>query len=798
MKCADFLKVIICILIWTSGIASKNLAQKYFKEKEKEISLHLSLGNYYNALKVCDDLIQSKNLDKNQKYQLLTTKSKIHFWDENLNEFMRSASEAYRLKSNDKKIFRAYYYAQKAAYFHYFIVGDSAVMYSDKSLQIVKENRKDLDLIAAHFIYQIYGTTFLYRPKTFNNITQIELGERICQDISNYMDSAKYYIKNSNFFPQEKALIHRSMGNRLMDVANYKIRHHKADFTNYSIQMKYANDAIKEYEKGLIYLPKQEANFRRSLLALKALAYYCSNRQNKGNEILWPMIKNMSTDPEKFMLKSMTSSLYAVQYFTQNILSQKKYDPRIESVIKIYKKIRPWWIVHIGAKLKISKDSYGNSPSTMLTAINYWFQEVADKNYLSNKEILTMAIDNYYYFNNSVKRVFDFPLFKRILCQVEKNKSISSECKSFLSKFKFPGAFKIQSKLKRNEAILLKMEGALNNTFMILCTKNQIKINHFPRFPVFDNLLEVRDLNVFKDKAYENFLKLPFNKFFKNSKSIDKVYVAGDLDVPFDFMLLDKTGDFSTLNYFERKFNVIKMYNVFDFFQDENNSKTILNKLYVNKLTKKKSQVPFTENFLKEIKLNKVYVHSFNPSLFQKEGIIHLFGHTSLIENNQKYLKVTSLQQREQKMNKNYEIKTSLFVLNTCFAAYSRGLFFPDRDFQNNLISRGAKGVIASPFETVDQSSAYIFKQFYNYIFNGKTVEDALQLAKLDYLKTHKGTLAHPMYWSTYELTSNLKDLRMKLEVKEHGNNHYLFLLLFATLFLITIIFLRLLIEKFI
>jgi hypothetical protein len=496
----------------------------------------------------------------------------------------------------------------------------------------------------------------------------------------------------------------------------------------------------------------------------------------------------MSTDPEKYMLKSMTSSLYSVQYFTQNILSQKKYDHRIESVIKIYRKIRPWWIVHIGAKLKMSKDSYGNSPSTMLTSIIYWYREVAEKKILSNKEILTMAIDNYYYFSNSVNKAFDFPLYKRILRQAENNKSISRECKSFLSKFKFPGAFKIQAKLKRNEAILLKMEGALNNTFLILCTKNQIKINHFPRFPVFDNLLDVRDLNVFKDKAYENFLKLPFKKFFKNSKTIEKVYVAGDIDFPFDFMLLDKTGDFSSLNYFEKKFNVIKMYNVFDFFQAENDTKSIPNKIYINKLTQGNSQVPFTENSLKEIKLNKDYVYSFNPRLFQKEGIIHLFGHTSLIENNQKYLKVTSLQQREQKMNKNYEIKTSLFVLNTCYAAYSRGLFFPDRDFQNNLISRGAKAVIASPFETVDQSSAWIFKKFYRYLKQGITVEDALYNSKLDYLRCHKSSLAHPIYWSTYELTTNVRDLKLNFELDEESdfdNGIFIFSLIMFSLLII-------------
>ena len=41
------------------------------------------------------------------------------------------------------------------------------------------------------------------------------------------------------------------------------------------------------------------------------------------------------------------------------------------------------------------------------------------------------------------------------------------------------------------------------------------------------------------------------------------------------------------------------------------------------------------------------------------------------------------------------------------------------------------------------------------------SAENALQSAKLDYLKTHHGSLTHPMYWSTYELTSNVKDLRL-------------------------------------
>jgi hypothetical protein len=66
----------------------------------------------------------------------------------------------------------------------------------------------------------------------------------------------------------------------------------------------------------------------------------------------------------------------------------------------------------------------------------------------------------------------------------------------------------------------------------------------------------------------------------------------------------------------------------------------------------------------------------------------------------------------------------------------------------------------------VDQSSAYIFEKFYTYLDQGITAEDALQKAKMDYLKTHKGSLAHPIYWSTYELTTNVKDLRIAPKTK--------------------------------
>jgi hypothetical protein len=805
MKCADFLKVIICILIWTSGIASKNSSQKYFKEKEKEIASHLTLGNYFNALKVCDDLMQTKSVDKDQKYQLLTTKSKIHFWDENLNEFMRSASEAYRLKSKDKEIYRAYYYAQKAAYFHYHMIGDSTVIFMDKSMNILNANRDDMDLIPAYFIYQMYGTSYIYRPNEFRYKSKKESDNIYLSKVFTFMDSALFFLKNHQHFPNEKALVYRSIGSRIMDAAGYNIRNKKSDFSDYPRQMKIINAAIDSYNEGINCLPKTEDNLKRSLFALKALAYYCSNREKLGDELLWPIIKKFSGDPKKHILKSMNSSLYCVQYFTQSLLSKDKYDQRIETVFKIYKQIRPWWLMHnsrFGSKFK---DVYGNSPATILLAIYNRIFEWGKIKKLQKDETTELAIESYYVRsqliekeilkNNNTKKYFLF------LCELEKG-IFDSRILNFNKNTLWSSSLikNIRSKLKKNEAIILRSEGALNVLNYIIITHDDDQIIPEKKISEFENIINEKNPNIFKKKAIKNYALSPFSKYLNTHRNINKLYVANDVKVPFDLMITSNHGvNFSDFCYFKTKINVIQMFNVIDFFYSENRYDIISNKITIHKINKNHIEFPFIENELKKVQGNYNLKYSDDVKrIFEREGFAHVLGHSTFYNGESIYFNSISILRSRKSIECVSKIKSDVFILNTCFASVHRWPFISNRDFQNNLISRGAKGVIASPFETVDQSSAYIFKQFYNYIFNGKTVEDALQLAKLDYLKTHKGSLAHPMYWSTYELTSNVKDLRMKLEVKEHGNNQYLVLLLFASIFLITIIFFRLLIEKFI
>jgi hypothetical protein len=267
--------------------------------------------------------------------------------------------------------------------------------------------------------------------------------------------------------------------------------------------------------------------------------------------------------------------------------------------------------------------------------------------------------------------------------------------------------------------------------------------------------------------------------------------VAIDVKENFDNMIMDTIGDsFDKLNFFKRKINVIKIYNPIDFFA----KRTINESEIGNEI------VPYLINSDQQLDLlfSKDIFHQFGQKEFMnlekvklnEPGIAHIIGHGKLKLEKDKQSYTNELQSKQFKkvIKSNTDIKLDLLVLNFCFAAYKRNMFYPDRDLQNNLISHGTKAVIASPFETVDQSSAWIFKKFYSYLNKGIMVEDALHKAKLDYLKTHKGSSAHPIYWSTYELTTNVRHLKLNLESDEKSDYNKRVWLVSSIVFLLLVI----------
>jgi len=718
-------------------------------QAKAKIYSEIVLGHYNQALQQLNISLKEPSLKSNQRYELLTIKSKIYFWEEKLVAFFSSATEAYKLKKNESPVYEAYYFAQKAHYFHYQMVGDSMVIYAEKALNTLRTNWKDRQKIEYFFIYQIFSSIYLYKsvlPKEHRFLTEHEFKLFRLENVINYLDSALLYVKECSHFPQDKAIIYRSKGNRIMDVVGYQIRTSDKDLEYPTFKIKMAHRAINSYSIGMSMLDNKELVLKTGLKSLKALAFYSINESKKGDHQIWPLItkynsKNNASTAEKIAF------LHGIQYFTQNLIARKKYDPRIKKVINVYIQLLPFWYWQILAENNRLNDTYGDSPATMLLLIHTWHESISKSNRQLNNIIPNLILSNYLYYSQTAKNKF----------QTTRKNNPNEQLIHFNE---ILNIHNFQKRLKDDEALIIKIKSSMLKVNYLLVTRNAFYKKSFET-NADDNSksFNTKSVSEFKKDAFLNYRRTPFYSLL-NYKKFKTLYVAADIDENYDFMVTDLKGNsFDKLNFLKRKLNIIKLYNPIDFFSSTQNEENFIGRkiqpFYISRETIGK--LPFTESIFKQKVAGLYYIEQM------KIGTSHLLGHGELFTDKD----LDQFASKIQKYNlnnwfsKNHKIYSDLLILNFCFSGYKRTTFLPDRDLHNYLISKGAKAVIASPYQTVDQSSAYIFEKFYTYLDQGITAEDALQKAKMDYLKTHKGSLAHPIYWSTYELTTNVKDLRM-------------------------------------
>ena len=99
----------------------------------------------------------------------------------------------------------------------------------------------------------------------------------------------------------------------------------------------------------------------------------------------------------------------------------------------------------------------------------------------------------------------------------------------------------------------------------------------------------------------------------------------------------------------------------------------------------------------------------------------------------------------------NLNINACLTVLSACntgggvlrkgegIISLARGFFYA-----------GCPSVIMSLWEVEDESGAQIMSSFYKNLKKGKAKDEALRLAKLEYIEKSNSRRSHPHYWSGY------------------------------------------------
>ncbi|MGQ9621149.1 MAG: CHAT domain-containing protein, partial [Bacteroidales bacterium] len=69
-----------------------------------------------------------------------------------------------------------------------------------------------------------------------------------------------------------------------------------------------------------------------------------------------------------------------------------------------------------------------------------------------------------------------------------------------------------------------------------------------------------------------------------------------------------------------------------------------------------------------------------------------------------------------------------------------------------SFVLAGASSVIRTSWEINDETSSEIISSFYKHLSKGRRKDDALRLAKLDYLAGHPPLFLNPYYWAAYEI----------------------------------------------
>jgi hypothetical protein len=90
----------------------------------------------------------------------------------------------------------------------------------------------------------------------------------------------------------------------------------------------------------------------------------------------------------------------------------------------------------------------------------------------------------------------------------------------------------------------------------------------------------------------------------------------------------------------------------------------------------------------------------------------------------------------------------------------------------------GVPSLVISLWKVEDEATAKIMKNFYKYLKQGETKDEALRLSKLEYLHTTDPSGASPYYWSSFVNIGN-KD---PLHFNKPAMNYLWFLILLIPL----------------
>jgi CHAT domain-containing protein len=150
-------------------------------------------------------------------------------------------------------------------------------------------------------------------------------------------------------------------------------------------------------------------------------------------------------------------------------------------------------------------------------------------------------------------------------------------------------------------------------------------------------------------------------------------------------------------------------------------------------------------------------------------GILHLAMHTMIDDENPMYSKLAFEQgEGDNGLLNTYEIynmqiNSQLSVLSGCKTGVGKlvkgeGMLCLAKGF----MYAGCPSLVMTLWEIDDKSGSELMKSFYGYLSDGKAKDEALRLAKLDYINNSNNLKSNPYYWAGYINFGNQQPLLLK------------------------------------
>lgn len=734
----------------------------------------------------------------------------------------------------NKEIYKAIYYAYLGRYYNIKYQIPTSERYTGTALKIYHKNSNDAHLIDVYKLYVAHAFTIRNTPlpyvdrfKYADSISYLvdkrypyenfKKGKTIAARTAFNLDLAAHNLHISKnpkdwkvgYTNAWKAINDYDKALKIND--KYVSYYHPQSAYLLALKglmcfyLKDYNKAVKNYDEGINRLSNLGKNSQAftlnnyQMLVLLRWKSWCLDEMysaNKNIKLLYEINTTLSL-MEKVWKRYSNELIDSKEQYYTDTYNMIPYPFLMKNNFELYQLTNQQHYLEKAAeydeKLRFSSllnDIYSNQTQKNK---NNLLKEKREKTYISLCDLLLSKSN----ILNSKENQFQENL-KNFLDEEEKT--------NLIKKGEIVSLKEIQDNLKPHEAIISYNFLHYQNVFIPyikLIEKNKIKIISVKEMDNDDVVGEtflskslnksLKDNNVklFKKEAhklYKNYFEPIENELSKNITHLEIISDAEFSDLPFEVLLFkdSKSNDFRKLPYLAHKYNFSYSLSSSITKLNNNRKRKLFNKMAVfsptfdgNKLSQldisKKRAKTIAESYKATFFDGKhANIKSFKTGL-ENNKILSVFSHGQSFNDFENDKKGIYFSDGFLNLNEIYNLKSNcdFLILGACETGYGG----KERGEGNINLARafssiGIKSMMLASWKIDEETTMVITELFFKYLDEGYSKSEALQKAKLDFLKTADPRTANPYYWAGLNIVGNNDPIKLS------GTN-YLWYLIF-------------------